>query len=214
MPLLTGLVLATTAPWVVAEAVAVAVACATTAAVVGRRFPRDDRQPSDLRLRHVVTDSLEGLLLCGTHRGRAVAPATRTGHRRCRPAPRRCDCRRLLSRSTALADARTACRGLGKRTVPAESMTVQQGDAGPEFFILRDRRRRRCPRRSTVGAGVVRRDRPAPRRGPIGNGDGVDRMSTRCDRQRSIHGRGTPIRVQPSVGADGGGRPPPRNFRR
>jgi MFS family permease len=58
-PLLTGLVLATTAPWVATAAVTAT--CAATAATVARRLPRDDRPPSNLRLRHVVVDSIEGL---------------------------------------------------------------------------------------------------------------------------------------------------------
>jgi MFS family permease len=58
-PVITALLLATTGPWVAAATVATT--CAATAAFVGRRFPRDDRPPSDLRLRQVVADSLEGL---------------------------------------------------------------------------------------------------------------------------------------------------------
>jgi MFS family permease len=58
-PVITALLLATTGPWVAAATVATT--CAATAVFVGRRFPRDDRPPSDLRLRQVVADSLEGL---------------------------------------------------------------------------------------------------------------------------------------------------------
>jgi MFS family permease len=58
-PLVTALILATTAPWVAAGIVATV--CAAAAGIVAHRFPRDDRPPSDLRLREVVTDSLEGL---------------------------------------------------------------------------------------------------------------------------------------------------------
>jgi hypothetical protein len=69
-PLITALILATTAPWVAAATVATS--CAVAAAVVGRRFPRDDRPPSDLRLGQVVTDSIDGLRYATTTRATAA----------------------------------------------------------------------------------------------------------------------------------------------
>ena len=69
-PLITALVLATAAPWVAAGSVAVT--CAVTAVAVGRRFPRDDRPPSNLRLAQVVSDSLEGLRYAATNRSTGV----------------------------------------------------------------------------------------------------------------------------------------------
>ncbi len=69
-PLATGLVLAVTAPWVAAATVAAT--CAATAAAVVRRLPRDDRPPSDLRLRQVAADSLDGLRYAVTTRATAA----------------------------------------------------------------------------------------------------------------------------------------------
>ena len=58
-PLLTALALAVLAPSAVF--VALAVICAATALVVAVRLPHDDRERSDLRLRTILVDSLDGV---------------------------------------------------------------------------------------------------------------------------------------------------------
>ncbi|HSL73161.1 MAG TPA: cyclic nucleotide-binding domain-containing protein [Ilumatobacteraceae bacterium] len=58
-PLLTAVLLAISSPWVVT--VGVAALCGLTTAVLRWRLPVDDREPSDLRLRTVLVDSVAGV---------------------------------------------------------------------------------------------------------------------------------------------------------
>ncbi len=65
-PVITAVLLALTEPSVVFGAIAAT--CALTAATIQARLPRDDRTASTLRLRSIVTDSIEGISYVMTDR--------------------------------------------------------------------------------------------------------------------------------------------------